>query len=412
MFGVDVRRALLHGSCGILMICLSITAANSSEVPLIWDYDASGASGFALYCGTSTGAYTWRIDVGNTTDYTVTGLSDGTTYFCAAVAYDADKVESPRSNEVRFDAPVGTIAPTPSPTPTSSTPAPVVSFLASPSSGTAPLSVSFANTSTGMVTSWSWNFGDGSASTLQSPTHLFQSPALYSVTLTATGPGGTSTLSSPIVVTSAPVSGLVAAYSFSEGAGTTILDSSGNGNVGVIDGVEWTTTGRFGKALRFNGTGWVTVKDSPSLQLNTLTLEAWVYPTVPLNGWIDLIMKETADGASYYLCASSQWGVPVGGVAISEEKMVLAPDALPINEWSHVATTYDGSYQRMYVNGVLVASHAQQGRINTSAGVLRLGGDSVWGERFTGLIDEVRVYNRALLSTEIRSDMDTPISQQ
>jgi hydrogenase maturation factor HypE len=85
---------------------------------------------------------------------------------------------------------------------------------------------------------------------------------------------------------------------------------------------------------------------------------------------------------------------------------------LPINEWSHVATTYDGSYQRIYVNGALVATHAQQGRVNTAAGVLRLGGDSVWGERFTGLMDEVRIYNRALPSTEIRADMDTPIAQQ
>jgi PKD repeat protein len=263
-----------------------------------------------------------------------------------------------------------------------------------------------------MVSTWSWNFGDGSTSALQNPTHVFESPLSYTVTLTAIGPGGTNVLSSPIVVTAAAGSGLVAAYGFEEGSGTTVIDASGNGNVGLIDSVEWTTSGRFGKALQFNGNGWVTVAHSASLLLNTMTLEAWVYPTVKLDGWIDLIMKEASDGASYYLCANSQWGVPVGGVTISEEKMVLGPAALPLNEWSHLATTYDGSYQRLYFNGVLVSTQPQQGRVSASGGALRLGGDSVWGERFTGLIDEVRIYNRALSSAEIHTDMAKPISQQ
>ena len=65
---------------------------------------------------------------------------------------------------------------------------------------------------------------------------------------------------------------------------------------------------------------------------------------------------------------------------------------LPLNAWSHLAATYDGSTVRLYVNGVQVGSKAQTGSIRLDS-VFRIGGDSVWGEYFTGLIDEVRVYD-------------------
>src|ERR1041385_7221686 len=76
--------------------------------------------------------------------------------------------------------------------------------------------------------------------------------------------------------------GLVAAYSFDEGSGTTVNDFSGNGNTGTISGATWTTLGKFSNAMRFNGsTNWVTVNDSDSLDLSTgMTLEAWVFPTL------------------------------------------------------------------------------------------------------------------------------------
>ena len=48
--------------------------------------------------------------------------------------------------------------------------------------------------------------------------------------------------------------GLVAAYGFDEGTGTTVTDASGNGNTGTITNATWAATGKFGKALQFNGT--------------------------------------------------------------------------------------------------------------------------------------------------------------
>src|SRR5262252_2993044 len=77
---------------------------------------------------------------------------------------------------------------------------PVASFLASPTLGTAPLTVAFTDTSTGTVTSRSWTFGDQSGSNAQNPTHTYNTSGLYTVTLTVTGPGGSSSSSKQILV--------------------------------------------------------------------------------------------------------------------------------------------------------------------------------------------------------------------
>ncbi|HET8754994.1 MAG TPA: hypothetical protein VFM58_03245 [Solirubrobacteraceae bacterium] len=75
--------------------------------------------------------------------------------------------------------------------------------------------------------------------------------------------------------------GPVAAYGFDEGSGTAITDSSGTGNDGSTSGTTWSTAGRFGPALSFNGSGAaVTIPDSSSLDLSSgMTLEAWVNPS-------------------------------------------------------------------------------------------------------------------------------------
>ena len=63
------------------------------------------------------------------------------------------------------------------------------SFIATPTSGTAPLQVRFTDTSTGSPTSWSWNFGDGSTSTLQHPSHVYASSGTYTARLTVSKSG-------------------------------------------------------------------------------------------------------------------------------------------------------------------------------------------------------------------------------
>lgn len=79
---------------------------------------------------------------------------------------------------------------------------PVANFTASPMTGFAPLTVAFADISTGSINNRLWNFGDGTNSTEQNPTHVFNAVGTYTVRLTVTGYGGSTTMSKQIVVTS------------------------------------------------------------------------------------------------------------------------------------------------------------------------------------------------------------------
>ena len=206
--------------------------------------------------------------------------------------------------------------------------------------------------------------------------------------------------------------GLVAAYAFDEGSGPTVADGSGQGNAGTISGATWTTQGRFGSALVFDGVNdWVTINDAASLDLTAgLTLEAWVFPTVA-TGWRTVILKEQPGQQVYALYSSTSNNTPAGQVFVNAAgQRVHGPSALPANTWTHLATTYDGAVQRLYVNGVEVASRVQPGPVRVSDNPLRIGGNSVWGEFFQGRIDEVRIYARALAPSEIQADMNTAVS--
>ena len=63
----------------------------------------------------------------------------------------------------------------------------------------------------------------------------------------------------------------------------------------------------------------------------------------------------------------------------------------------------------LYVNAVQVGQLLQSGSILTSTGALRIGGNTIWSEWFAGLIDEVRIYNRALTQPQIQADMNTRV---
>ena len=80
--------------------------------------------------------------------------------------------------------------------------------------------------------------------------------------------------------------------------------------------------------------------------------------------------------------------------------------ANPLNAWTHVAVTYDGATIRLYVNGTQVASRLAAGAVQSVSNPLWIGGNQPYGEYFLGLIDEVRVYNRALAQSDIANDMN------
>jgi uncharacterized repeat protein (TIGR01451 family) len=213
------------------------------------------------------------------------------------------------------------------------------------------------------------------------------------------------------VTTPATIPELVAAYSFDEGAGTTVADSSGNNRTGTIANATWTSTGKYGKALSFNGTSAkIRIPDDPGLHLSTaMTLEAWVNPSTVTSAWRDVIYK--GDDSYFIMGTTSQSGRPsVGGTFAGTGFNNFGPSTLPVNTWSHLAATYDGTTLRLFVNGSQVATAPRTGAMTTSTNPLEIGGDSLYGQFFKGLIDEVRVYSVALTPTQIQTDMATGIS--
>src|SRR3954470_19192301 len=151
-----------------------------------------------------------------------------------------------------------------------------------------------------------------------------------------------------------------------------------------------------------------TVADSSSLDLTSgMTLEAWVKPAAVASDWSTVVLKERPGGLAYSLYAFDGSGKPPAAYIdrSGTDYAAKGTAALPLNAWSFLTGTYDGTNVRLYLNGTLVATKATSGGITASNSPLRIGGNSVWGEWFNGLIDEVRVYNTALTAAQIRGDM-------
>ena len=242
------------------------------------------------------------------------------------------------------------------------------------------------------------------------------------------GRGGSATGTVNVTVNAAPPppppppppgSGLVLALGFNEAAGaTSTSDASGLGNHGTLREAQF-VAGKFGNGLSFDGANdWVTVADAASLDLTTgMTIEAWVRPAA-MSGWETILMKQRGTGDMAYALYANDGAPQSGGVAApagyvgasGAHQAIRGTSALPAGQWVHLAVTYDRTSLKIYVNGALAATRAQTGQIVVSGAVLRIGGNnSFTGEFFAGLIDEVRVYNRALSLAEIQSDMTTPI---
>lgn len=192
-------------------------------------------------------------------------------------------------------------------------------------------------------------------------------------------------------------------------------DIAGTNTGTLLNGVTF-ASGRVGQAFSFNGTSsYIRVADNPSLHFtNALTIEAWVYPTSH-GAFHEIVSKWDFNNPirqrSYTATVS-----PAGQAAIT-----VSPDAdaegivsvgstsvLPLNQWTHIAGTYDGSALRVYINGVCETQAAYDQGIFPGTNDLAIGGVAGASEEevlspFAGLIDEPGLYDRALSGVEIEA---------
>src|SRR5262249_25142493 len=159
--------------------------------------------------------------------------------------------------------------PTATPTPTATatfTPTPTATATLTP---TPTATATFTPTPTGNAT--------GTATFTPTPTTT-ATPTATPVSTSSATVTGSATPTPTVTPTSTPSTGLIAAYNFNEGSGTTVNDASGHGIIGTVHGTTWATGGRYGNALSFNGSSsYVDLGNPALLQITgSMTWSAWV----------------------------------------------------------------------------------------------------------------------------------------
>src|SRR5262249_9008694 len=202
------------------------------------------------------------------------------------------------------------------------------------------------------------------------------------------------------------------AYAFDEGTGSAASDISGNGNTGRVQGARWTVNARQGRALSFDGENdYVDLGNPSSLQhTGSMTWGAWVFAIgYPVDNGNIIAKSEGRSGRNgWELKFTGDSGQPVFGIRISGDGTSYterySKTVRALNTWYYVAAVYDTSGTLdIYVNGVL-----DNGRLDGAIpksqfnpAVSATIGKRSSGGYFKGIIDNVRIYNRALSQTEI-----------
>jgi hypothetical protein len=208
-----------------------------------------------------------------------------------------------------------------------------------------------------------------------------------------------------------PDPSLVGWWKLDEGSGTTANDSSGNGNNGTINGTPtWVTAGKLGGALQFNGTNtYINVGNGTSLQMrDALTIAFWIKTSAFTTTWAAVISK--GDGSwrmGRGTVASGGTGstlhMGVSGTTVSGNAYFDGTKVVTDGEWHHGAGIYNGSTATIYVDGVQDAQITATGQLATATYDVLIGeNQQSTGRYMTGMLDDVRVYNRALTVNELQ----------
>lgn len=200
------------------------------------------------------------------------------------------------------------------------------------------------------------------------------------------------------------------AFALDEGTGTTVADRSG-ALLGTVTAGTW-TTGKYGNALQFAGTGYVSIPPALALDLgSTGTISAFVRLD-QLGRWHGIIAKggvNSTDAHNYGMEVSNSNRLECG-IGNGATSVVAAPtQTIPQGQVVHLACTWDGTTVTAYIDAVARASTTQTLTPTSNTAPLWIGQYGGNADRTIGMIDEVRVYARALTPVEVQSDMLTPL---
>lgn len=204
--------------------------------------------------------------------------------------------------------------------------------------------------------------------------------------------------------------GLVLYHPYDEGKGAEAEDLSGNGHHGVIDNPEW-VNGKFGKALEFGGQGsdaFVTVESTNALNVDACSFMAWINAE-HWNGTRQIVGKSVHGGCG----GRVQYGLfSEGGVfklrmEAEGARADITTDLPETETFVHVAFTNDTDKTKIYIDGEEVVEADTPGKLGANDDPWRIGQDcDRLNYVFAGIIDEVRLWNRALSEDEIKTFMD------
>jgi hypothetical protein len=183
-------------------------------------------------------------------------------------------------------------------------------------------------------------------------------------------------------------------------------DIQGSNN-GTLQGGAGYAIGEVGQAFSFvaSSNSGVIVPSTPSLNpTEAITIDAWVNPSSFPNTGPAVVRKDSNGVGTTQYSLSLGNGITAGVLSCNIGGSADATGgSVPLNQWSHVACTYDRQTIRVYVNGVEVASTLNTLAIPTSSQDLAIGKEDGFTDRnFDGLIDEVEIFDRALTVTEVQ----------
>ncbi|MFC1526376.1 LamG domain-containing protein [Candidatus Latescibacterota bacterium] len=184
-------------------------------------------------------------------------------------------------------------------------------------------------------------------------------------------------------------------------------DTSDNGHHGKIEGATPATDrfGREGMALHFDGDDWILVSPPPALSDQAITVSLWArYDSSEFRWWNNCMLAQdngSDDGDRRIIQLSTHWRSidwhRMGEAEDANSPVIIEPDV-----WYHIAATYDGHNHRLYVDGLLHDTRSGSLRQHSEEPLFvgRKGSDET-DFTFRGVLDDVRIYNRALSGEEI-----------